>query len=641
MQKNTPIIPVVKNLLSLQVYSSKYRAKVLLECLLSMNQKIILNFKLGLILTIVIVLTGFSGNPNDQNQSRLAIPLGQYYEVFRDSTSNANITSILSGKYEDQFMPSESKYIFFGYTDDTIWLKLDLQKVAGKLNDEYWIENIDKLSQIEAYLVNKDSSYTVEKRGVHYLANQPIPYRSFLIHITNPTTHLVYFKLSGNLPITFMSYLHTEQGFIQNSMHYKFWSGIFYGFMASLMLYNLFLFFSIKERMYLYYVFYIVSFLFYQGAMNTMDLEYLGKWAPDWMLERSIPLIYNLLNFCMILFGKEFLATKQNLPRMNTVLSTLSGMSILFFVLVFVLSESYLVDLMAFLLGIVSPACLWIAGLLTMSKGNKTARLYLAGWSILLICISAQVLCLTAVLPFHPSFFEVIPAIAAALEAILLSLALADKINTLKREREEEQKQLNQRLEKLVSERTKNLVEANARLFRLSTTDSLTQLYNRYQMENYLRIKMQTADQQVTPLSVILMDIDNFKLVNDHYGHDVGDHVLKIIASIIKRTIRDTDLAGRWGGEEFIIICPDTSLHEAFITANTLREAIEAHSFPFVQKKTGSFGVACFQKGDQINELMIRVDQALYRAKEKGRNRVECEEPLTECKPSSWGTLPV
>ncbi|WP_245203736.1 sensor domain-containing diguanylate cyclase [Ammoniphilus resinae] len=606
-----------------------------------MNQNVILNLKLGLIITIAIMLAGFSSSPNDQNGSQQAIPLGQHYEVFKDPTGSATITSILSGKYDDQFLPSESKYLFFGYTNDTIWLKLELQKVASEPNSAYWIENIDKLSQIEAYLVNKDGSYTIEKRGVDYLANQPIPYRSFLFHITDPSTHLVYFKLSGNLPITFMSYLHTEQGFIQNSMQYKFWSGIFYGFMASLMLYNLFLFFSIKEKMYLYYVFYIVSFLFYQAAMNTMDLEYLGKWVPAWILERSIPLVYHLLNFCMILFGKEFLTTKQNLPRMNTMLSILSGLSILFFVLVFVLPESYFVDLMAFVLGIVSPICLWIAGLLTMSKGNKAARLYLAGWSILLICITAQVLCLTAVLPFHPSFFEMIPAAAAAMEAILLSLALADKINSLKRQREEEQNLLNQRLERLVSERTKNLEKANARLIKLSTTDFLTQIPNRYQMENYLRVKMQIAEQHATPLSVILMDIDDFKLVNDHYGHDVGDQVLKSVAKIIKHTIRDTDLAGRWGGEEFLIICPNTSLHEAFIVANTLREAIEAHSFPLDQKKTGSFGVATFHKGDQTSQLVIRVDQALYRAKENGRNRVECGVPLAECRPCNWGTLPV
>ena len=447
--------------------------------------------------------------------------------------------------------------------------------------------------------------------------------------MTDPRVKLVYFKLSGKLPLTFISYLYTEKQFFEITTEYKLIMGLFYGFMGALCLYNLFLYFSIKEKMYLYYVLYMVSFLFYQGTMNTLDLELYGSTVPGWILERSIPFVYHILNICMIAFSREFLATKQMLPKLDRFLSVLSILSLFSLILVYLLPEPFMADYMALTLGFVSPICLWVTGWLVLLKGIRTARLYLIGWSILLVSIISQVFTLTGVLDFHPIFLEGIPGVAAALEAVILSFALADRINILKKQRVEEQRILSEKLEFMVVERTKNLEEVNAKLLRLSTIDSLTQLYNRYQIEQFLKHKMLEAEHKGSSLAVILMDIDHFKQVNDQHGHIAGDKVLRSIAKLLKKTLRDTDIVGRWGGEEFMLICPNTLLDEAFKIADRLRQTIEEHTFPIVQKQTASFGISCFKQGDDVKHLVSRADQALYQAKQKGRNRVEIKLHVT------------
>ena len=120
----------------------------------------------------------------------------------------------------------------------------------------------------------------------------------------------------------------------------------------------------------------------------------------------------------------------------------------------------------------------------------------------------------------------------------------------------------------------------------------------------------------------MLLDSDYFKSINDTYGHQTGDKVLKEIAVLMGSKIRRTDVAGRWGGEEFMIVCPHTEAEGAAATAENLRRAIENCIFPDVRSVTASFGVAVVHKNDDPDSLMKRVDDALYEAKRSGRNRV-------------------
>lgn len=156
----------------------------------------------------------------------------------------------------------------------------------------------------------------------------------------------------------------------------------------------------------------------------------------------------------------------------------------------------------------------------------------------------------------------------------------------------------------------------------LSVTDQLTQLYNRSYLDKTLHREVTRFQRYGTPLSIIMIDLDYFKEVNDVYGHLSGDAVLVEIARILKTNIRVTDILGRWGGEEFMIICVQNSGDEAVRLAEKLRLTIALHPFSDVGTKTASFGVTSIEENDNELSLVQRVDTALYRAKKLGRNRV-------------------
>ncbi len=153
-------------------------------------------------------------------------------------------------------------------------------------------------------------------------------------------------------------------------------------------------------------------------------------------------------------------------------------------------------------------------------------------------------------------------------------------------------------------------------------TDSLTKLFNRRSFYNQLDIEYERYQRQGDPLSLIMLDIDNFKVINDTRGHLVGDEVLVSMANDLKDNIRKMDVIARWGGEEFVILCAHTSCDDAFTIAEKLRLIISESTtsqVPF----TASLGVAQFSEGESIDNLLSRVDHALYAAKDDGKNCVK------------------
>ncbi|CAB3751623.1 GGDEF domain-containing protein [Paraburkholderia solisilvae] len=155
-----------------------------------------------------------------------------------------------------------------------------------------------------------------------------------------------------------------------------------------------------------------------------------------------------------------------------------------------------------------------------------------------------------------------------------------------------------------------------------ASTDPLTGLYNRLMLDKTLADEIARSDRYRTPLSLILFDVDNFKRINDSYGHPVGDKVLVQLSRFVPNLLRKNDFLARWGGEEFLMVVPGTSGSMAFQAADKLRDAISHVVFGEVGSVTCSFGVAEYEAGESAAELIARADGALYRAKANGRNQV-------------------
>ena len=166
-------------------------------------------------------------------------------------------------------------------------------------------------------------------------------------------------------------------------------------------------------------------------------------------------------------------------------------------------------------------------------------------------------------------------------------------------------------------------ITAKKKLEKMASIDALTGIYNRRMVDEFIKIEVEAHKRHSYGLSVIMIDIDHFKIVNDVYGHQVGDSVLAKTAKLITGSCRKSDISGRYGGEEFIIFCPQTTSESAFVLAEKIRKVIEAFEFEQVGQKTVSLGVATFddESNENVASLIKKADTALYQAKNGGRNK--------------------
>lgn len=168
----------------------------------------------------------------------------------------------------------------------------------------------------------------------------------------------------------------------------------------------------------------------------------------------------------------------------------------------------------------------------------------------------------------------------------------------------------------------RKIFAANRELFELSAKDPLTGIYNRKKFDEEIDKWISFSKRYDSSFSLILFDIDDFKRINDKYGHIVGDSVIKNIAEIISKSIRDTDIFARWGGDEFVILLPNTDIQQAKEIAERMRKYIRDNLYEMEENITCSFGLASYEKNDTTQSLLRKADDLLFKAKTKGKDRV-------------------
>ncbi len=187
--------------------------------------------------------------------------------------------------------------------------------------------------------------------------------------------------------------------------------------------------------------------------------------------------------------------------------------------------------------------------------------------------------------------------------------------------------ELEERTQRLAKANTaRSILEEKARLYQImASTDQLTGLHNRKHLDTILRHEGIRSQRYGTQLSLMMLDIDHFKRINDNFGHQVGDQVLKQVARCLKNALRESDVLGRWGGEEFLLLCPNTGLQDASLLAEKLRQQVEQLKCHDQLIVTVSIGVAQMQQGERTEQTIGRADAMLYRSKHHGRNQVSLD----------------
>lgn len=163
-----------------------------------------------------------------------------------------------------------------------------------------------------------------------------------------------------------------------------------------------------------------------------------------------------------------------------------------------------------------------------------------------------------------------------------------------------------------------------------AAAESITGVLNRRQIEEGIRLEMARMERYNHPFSLVFIDIDHFKLINDSFGHAIGDQVLKEFCQIILSRKRTTDMLGRWGGDEFLLLLPNTGRASARLVSERIRVAIERHHFPGVGRSTASFGISSVRRNDITSDMIARAETALHAAKQQGRNRIETDLAMME-----------
>ncbi|MCF8085749.1 MAG: diguanylate cyclase, partial [Desulfohalobiaceae bacterium] len=161
------------------------------------------------------------------------------------------------------------------------------------------------------------------------------------------------------------------------------------------------------------------------------------------------------------------------------------------------------------------------------------------------------------------------------------------------------------------------------KLQNMANTDQLTGAYNRHKFLECLDYEISRVQRKNDPLSLLMLDIDHFKRINDSHGHNTGDAILKELVHVVRNNLREVDILTRWGGEEFLVLAPDTNKLAAATLAERLRREVKGHDFPEGVEVTISLGIAQYSRNEPVEELISRADERMYLAKQSGRNRVK------------------
>lgn len=584
------------------------------------------------------------------------IPLGSHLHILRDESGTLGPQGVLATR--DGWIDWDKDSVSLGMDRSDFWFKVTIHNQAPfprYFLMEIAYPSLDRVTIYEA--LGNTLVSQIEMGDSMPFSERPVNHHYFITPYTwnanESRTILIHVKTEGvvQLPLALWS----EQEFARYDQARQLLAGMYFGVMAVMLLYNLFMFIGIGDRSYLYYVGFVLSLPLFVSSLMGYSFQYFWPDAPAWN-GKSIGLFLSFAVLFAGLFTNRFLEL-QDPDKPTWVRMGMKGALVLsggaFLMVMFASYNLMLKTIIPF--GVISCAGALMVGIHGWMQKQAQAKFYVLAWSSLLL---GGIILAGNKYTFLPqnAFTDNSVQIGSSLLVVLLSFAMAERINQEKRKRYEAQMQAlqherrartaqqealqaqqdaNKQLEAKVKERTEELARANATLKELSARDPLTGLHNRRHLDEMLVKEYTRTFRHKMAMAVILLDIDHFKKFNDTYGHLVGDDCLRLVAACTEECAnRASDTVARYGGEEFCVVLPDTDLEGAREVAERIRARIAALPFRVAGKLvpiTASLGVACHQptRPEQCEQLLKDADEALYRAKENGRNQVQTTERTT------------
>lgn len=554
--------------------------------------------------------------------------LSLHLQYLEDADHTLDLDGARQALQAGRFQGGQTQALNLGFTESAYWFYLRIHNQNSTRN-QWVLESLYSImDQLDVYYRFNDGREQHQQAGDSVMFHQRARAHhniNFGLELAAGETVDVFIRAQTTGAIQMPVMLWSEVAFADKVSTEQIVFGLYYGMLFSLGIYNLLLFLVIRDRNYLLYVFYIASYGLFQMSLNGLAFQYLWPDSPDWN-NRSIACLMGIGMFFITLFSHSFLALKNNSPVLSKVFIGFMAIYLGIAAATFVLPYQLVIrtGTLASTFGVL---CIMTSAVVCLIKRFRPARYFFVSWAVLLLGMLAYTLKTFSLLPAN-FITEYAIQIGSVLEVLLLSLALADRIKILQDENQRMQARVNEELEQHVRERTLELERANRKLEELSTTDGLTGLKNRRHFNEVFALECKRTSRSGDTLSVILIDIDHFKNLNDSYGHLLGDECIKAVAdAIAKAAFRQTDTKCRYGGEEFVVLMPSTPPEGALRVAANIQEAIRALVIPHQGKKlavTASLGVATVvsEREDAVRDVLAQADQALYQAKASGRNAV-------------------
>ncbi len=527
--------------------------------------------------------------------------------LLEDPNGEMTIDQAASPATASRYQPQAGNRMSLGFCRSALWVRLSMRQSPPS---GPWVLEVKApwMDRVDLFLPNPAGGWLRQSTG---LQQPPLDEHLGLFAMTapadTPRQGYAYLRLQSVLSLNASLRLWPRKSFVEHTVRDSYLYGVLFGIMGAMFLVNLLVFITTRDRAYLLYILYMVSIIAHQLCLQGQAL-----FLPTW-LWHLIPEISLMVSGAVFYFGaafcRRFLNTPLYAPRLDRLLlaSQITGAAVAILGLT---SQIWWGTWLVHTMAILGPVLGIVAGIKALAQGFRPARFYLAAWVVLLLgCMAwgAWSMGWRVLVPLPPSLIT----IAAALECVLLSLALADRIALMQRER-------------------RKLARSERRYHQLSITDGLTGLYNARYFWSKLGSEVRHAHQVNQPLGLVLLDVDDFKRFNDTYGHTEGDKVLAELGSLLRVAVRPADSACRYGGEEFALVLPGAEGSAAHEVGERVREALARRVFQLGSGDrvtvTASLGTAQLEPGDDARSLVRHADRALYQAKAQGKNQTVCSE---------------
>ena len=561
--------------------------------------------------------------------------LGGYWSLLRDPSAKLSLRDVRSANNAGRFVAQQDDGLSLGFTLETVWLNFRVRNLNPRVDD--WLLEIDDplLDHIEVHACRPDTQAaavcTSVVTGDHLpYSERPLPHRTFLLPMVFSGEQIVdyYVRIQTSSSLQVRLAVHSTTNLFHCESRDNIVFGLVYGFMLLMALYNGFLFMAVRDPAYLAYVFAVLSGTLFIMTINGHAAQYLWSDNPAWA-NAVAPLSASAWVFFTLIFTQLFLNTRQYTTRgwhaINALMVlALGGMAT-------ALLTSYFVAVqISTALGLMVGGLVLTVSVLCWRRGNRSARYFTIAWlaygaGTSLLILNRIGLLGNTFLTHHSATMGLVA------EIIILSLAMSDKYRLMR----EQMVDYSRHLEVKVQERTAELEAANEQLREMAQRDGLTRLANRRMFDSSLGSEWERHRRDGKHMALLLIDVDQFKQLNDHYGHRRGDQCLQALAQAMATALRrPADLAARYGGDEFAVILPETDIAGAVVVAERISEmvrelAIEQAPEADSAQVTLSIGVASLipRRGKPAALLIDAADKALYQAKARGRDQLAVSPP--------------